>query len=73
MTVSQSVSCNVPEGSNFGPLPFFIYINDGLPNCLIAASPRMFADDTNVSFAFLTLFKIKNVLNGKPKNNTESQ
>ena len=32
-----------------GPLLFLIYIND-LPNCLSLGSPRMYADDTNVTF-----------------------
>ena len=50
MSNSRSVSCGVPQGSNLGPLLFLLYIND-LPNCLSTASPRMFADDTNVSLA----------------------
>ena len=45
-----------------GPLLFLIYIND-LPNCLHHASPRMFADDTNVSFAADSLEELQSVIN----------
>ena len=47
---------------------FFIYIND-LPNCLSTASPRMFADDTNVRVASSTLHKLENVSNDQELQN----
>ena len=67
MSDLRAVSCGVPQGSNLGPLLFLIYIND-LPSCLNAASPRMFADDTNISFAAPTLSELENVLNREVRN-----
>ena len=61
------VSCGVPQGSNLGPLLFLVYIND-LPNCLSLASPRMFADDTNITFAASTTADLENVINSELRN-----
>ena len=44
------LTCGIPQGTILGPLLFIIYIND-LPNCLEHSQPRMFADDTHLSFA----------------------
>ena len=51
-------SCGIPQGSNVGPLLSLVCIND-LPNCLILTSPRMFADDTNITFAASTLIDLE--------------
>ena len=64
---SSPLTCGIPQGSSLGPLLFLIYIND-LPNCLDMAKPRMFADDTSVSYACDSLDEIQNVINSELKN-----
>ena len=61
------VTCGIPQGSNLGPLLFLVYIND-LPNCLTSASPRIFADDTNITFAASTLIDLENAVNLELRN-----
>ncbi len=50
----REVTCGIPQGSTVGPLLFIIYIKD-LPNCLKNTTPRMFADDTNLTAVGETL------------------
>lgn len=53
--VNKSVSSlcpltvGVPQGSNLGPILFLLYIND-LPKLKLNGKPRMFADDTSLSY-----------------------
>ena len=50
----REVRCGIPQGSILGPPLFIIYINV-LPNCLKSTTPRMFADDTNLTAVGETL------------------
>jgi len=61
------VSCGVPQDSNLGPLLSLVYIND-LPNCLTSASPKIFTDDTNITFAASTLIDLENAVNLELRN-----
>ena len=66
----QTLLCGVPQGTILGPLLFSIYIND-LPNCLAHSKPRMYADDTHLSFATDNVLDIEQNLNQDPESVNE--
>ena len=58
---SCSLSCGVPQGTILGPLLFLLCIND-LPNCLSNCEPRMYADDTYLTYASNNIHNIQTSL-----------
>lgn len=48
-SAQMGISIGVPQGSNLGPLLFLIFIND-LSNLKLRGVPRLFADDTVLSY-----------------------
>ena len=56
LSTFKSIKCEVPQGSNIGPLLFLFYIND-LPDAAKVLKHILFADDTNVFYCHDSLTK----------------
>ncbi len=68
MTICQ-VQIQLPVVFRRGAIfeQFLVYIND-LPNCLNYAIPRMFADDTSISYAANSMDELQSVVNSELEN-----
>ena len=62
---SCSLTCDVPQETILGPLLLLLYIND-LPNCLSNFKPRMYPDDTHLTYAVSNLENIQFCQNSRP-------
>ena len=57
----KTLNAEVPQGSVFGPLLFFIYINDIADE--LTGKARLYTDDTSLSYSSSDLAEIEIVLN----------
>jgi retron-type reverse transcriptase len=65
-----SLKCGIPQGTILGPLLFLVFIND-FPNCLSNSHPRMYADDTNLTYSGSDINTIQLHLNEDLENINE--
>ena len=58
-----SLKWEVARGKNLVPLLFLIFMINDLPNCLTSCQPRMYADDTHITYADVDVSSIQLNLN----------
>ena len=63
-----SLRCGILQGTILGPLLFLIFIINDLPNCLSNSHPRMYADDTNLTYSANDINTIQFKLNEDLQN-----
>lgn len=58
---ARPIEYGVPQGSNLGPLLFLVFVND-LPNLNLYGKPRLFADDTVLSYSSVSVERIVHLM-----------
>ena len=57
-----TLKCGIPQGTILERLLFLLYIND-LPNCLSHSVPRMYTDDTHLTYSNGNIHSVQSSLN----------